>query len=133
MNLFRLLRVIAIPKSIQLSHDRHHVQIERLLFQGIPSVEVAANGRLWATWYGGGHGEGPDNYVMLSTSPDGGATWSGLKLVIDPPHRASEPALWHDPRGVLWLIWNEYPKGLRGVDSRMWAITTRESGREDPV
>ncbi len=30
MNLFRLLRVIAIPKSIQLSHDRHHVQIERL-------------------------------------------------------------------------------------------------------
>ncbi|TVS10454.1 MAG: exo-alpha-sialidase [Planctomycetaceae bacterium] len=78
------------------------------MFQGIPSIEVARNGRLWATWYGGGTGEGPENYVMLSTSFDGGAGWSELKLVIDPPHRASEPALWHDPQGRLWLMWNEY-------------------------
>jgi hypothetical protein len=30
-------------------------------FQGIPGVEVAANGRLWATWYSGGTGEGAEN------------------------------------------------------------------------
>ena len=28
-------------------------------FQGIPGIERAANGRLWATWYAGGDGEGP--------------------------------------------------------------------------
>jgi len=103
------------------------------MFQGIPSVECALGGRLWATWYGGGTGEGPENYVMLNTSGDGGHTWSELKLVVDPPHRASEPALWHDPQGKLWLLWNEYPNGLRGADSRMWAITTEQSDTADPA
>ena len=28
------------------------------MFQGIPSLERAKNGRLWALWYGGGRGEG---------------------------------------------------------------------------
>ena len=36
------------------------------LFQGIPGIERAANGRLWATWYGGGVGETEHNYVMLA-------------------------------------------------------------------
>ena len=37
-------------------------------FQGIPGLERASNGRLWATWYGGGPGEGPENYIMLASS-----------------------------------------------------------------
>jgi len=32
-------------------------------WQGIPGIERAPNGRLWAVWYSGGEGEGPDNYV----------------------------------------------------------------------
>ncbi|HQO35210.1 MAG TPA: exo-alpha-sialidase, partial [bacterium] len=54
------------------------------VFQGIPGIERAKSGCLWATWYGGGEGEGPENYVMLVTSGDDGHTWTNLRLVIDP-------------------------------------------------
>lgn len=107
------------------------------MFQGIPSLSRAGNGRLWATWYGGGTGEGYLNYIMLATSGDDGTTWSGLKLVIDPdgdgPLRASEPGLWLDPNGKLWLMWNQYPLGLEGPDSSLWAITTSDPASENPT
>jgi hypothetical protein len=104
------------------------------MFQGIPSIEIARNGRLWATWYGGGVGEGVENYVMLVTSGDDGRTWSQLKLVIDPdgrgPIRCSEPGLWHDPQGLLWLMWGQYSQGLRGP-ANLWTICTDDSSQED--
>ena len=79
------------------------------MFQGIPSIAIAPGGRLWATWYGGGIGESQDNYVLLATSGDGGKNWSEPKLVVDPPFRASEPALWLDSKGSLWFMFNIYP------------------------
>ncbi len=103
-------------------------------FQGIPSIERAANGRLWATWYTGGPGEGPENYVTCVTSGDDGRTWSGLKLAIDPPEdvRAFDPEVWIDPAGRLWLFWAQ---GYSWWDGRagVWAITTDEPGAEDPA
>jgi hypothetical protein len=93
---------------VYMQPEPRHADSNRM-FQGVPSIEVAPKGRLWATWYGGGEGEGPDNYVLLATSGDGGSTWSKPKIVIDPPFRASEPALWLDPRGRLWFMWNLYP------------------------
>jgi len=103
-------------------------------FQGIPGIERAPGGRLWATWYGGGPDEGPENYVMLSTSADDGRTWSGVKLVIDPPGpiRAYDPCLWLAPDGRLWLFWAQahtWWDGRAGV----WAITTRNPDAETPA
>ncbi|MFC3772244.1 sialidase family protein [Paenibacillus sp. GCM10012303] len=79
------------------------------LFQGIPGIECSRSGRLWAAFYSGGETEGPDNYVTLVTSEDGGKNWSDLKYVIDPPGqvRAFDPCLWHDPTGRLWLFWSQ--------------------------
>ena len=57
---------------------------ESRLFQGIPSIEWAPGGRLWATWYGGGQGESPLNYVMLATSADDGKNWGLFKGKDDP-------------------------------------------------
>ena len=103
-------------------------------FQGIPGVERAPNGRLWATWYGGGPDEGPENYVMLATSGDDGGTWSGVTLVIDPPGmvRAFDPCIWHDPQGKLWLFWAQ---GVTLWDGRagVWAIVAGDSGNAHPV
>ncbi len=86
------------------------------MFQGIPSLERSPNGRLWATWYGGGVTEDHHNYVMLVTSGDDGRTWSDLKLVIDPdrdgPVRAFDPCPWLDPKGRLWLFWAQRGGGL---------------------
>jgi predicted neuraminidase len=106
---------------------------ETRAFQGIPGIERAPNGRLWATWYGGGPGEGPDNYVMLATSADDGRTWSDLTLVIDPPGRvrAFDPCLWVDPPGRLWLFWAQAVQlwdGRAGV----WAIVTDNPDDPEP-
>ncbi len=106
---------------------------ETRIFQGIPGIERAPNGRLWATWYGGGPGEGPHNFVMLATSGDDGETWSGLKLVVDPPNlvRAFDPCLWVDPLGRMWLFWAQAVQlwdGRAGV----WAIVTENPGEETP-
>ncbi len=107
---------------------------DRRMFQGIPGVERASNGRLWAAWYGGGTGEGDENYVMLVTSNNDGKTWSDLRLVIDPPDpvRAFDPCLWHDPTGRLWLFWAQ---SYHRFDGRagVWAIVTSNSESEDPA
>ena len=103
------------------------------MFQGIPSLERAANGRLWATWYGGGVTEDRHNYVMLNTSADDGKTWSKVKTIIDPdgdgPERAFDPCPWHDPLGRLWLFW-----AIQGGErTGLWAMVTENSGEEDPT
>ncbi|MGZ0654806.1 sialidase family protein [Coraliomargarita sp. W4R53] len=88
------------------------------MFQGIPSIARAQGGRLWAAWYGGGMGEGQDNYVMLATSGGDGQSWSKPVLVVNPPFRASEPAVWTDPDGKLWFMFNLYPIRRSGRDQK---------------
>jgi len=104
------------------------------MFQGIPGIERGANGRLWATWYGGGVTEDKDNYVLLYTSGDNGASWQQV-LVIDPdgtgPVRAFDPCLWRDPDGKLWLFWGQEMTQQKGRDFGSFvsfAITTTDSG-----
>ncbi|MEY4814172.1 MAG: hypothetical protein RLZZ162_1245, partial [Verrucomicrobiota bacterium] len=53
-------------------------------YQGIPTIEHAPSGRLWAAWYAGPVQEDRYNYVVAATSADDGRTWSDLKFVIDP-------------------------------------------------
>ncbi len=104
------------------------------IFQGIPALERAPGGRLWAAWYGGGKGEGPQNYCMLVTSGDDGATWSGLKMVIDPEGdvRAFDECLWVDPNGRLWFFWMQ---GWSLWDGRsgVWATVTENPDDENPT
>ncbi|QDU50763.1 sialidase family protein [Gimesia panareensis] len=104
------------------------------MFQGIPGMERAANGRLWALWYAGGTGEGELNYVVLVTSGNDGKTWSGPKVVIDPPGpvRAYDPTLWRDPSGRLWLFWAQSYRWWDGR-SGVWAITTDDADKENPT
>ncbi|HPU84645.1 MAG TPA: sialidase family protein [Candidatus Latescibacteria bacterium] len=104
------------------------------LWQGIPGIERAANGRLWAALYTGGPKEpDPDNHVLLTTSADDGRTWSSPRIAVRPPGpmRAYDPTLWHDPDGRLWLIYN-----LGDLENGVFpfaAITTDDSSAADPV
>jgi predicted neuraminidase len=97
------------------------------MFHGIPALERAPNGRLWAAWYGGGITEDKHNYIILDTSSDDGRTWTRA-LILDPdrdgPVRAFDPCLWHDPSGQLWLFWAQ--RGADGIAYTM-SITTRDS------
>jgi hypothetical protein len=120
------------PPTVQFTPGPEYADAVRM-FQGIPGMERAASGRLWATWYGGGVTEDQHNYVMLVTSGDDGQTWSSLKAVLDPdragPVRAFDPCLWHDPQGRLWLFWAQRGQGL----PQLLAMTTDNSGDENPT
>ncbi len=120
----------AVPPPVNLDPGQEYADNVRM-FQGIPSLERAPNGRLWATWYGGGVTEDRHNYVMLVTSGDDGHTWSGLKLLLDPdcegPVRAFDPCPWLDPDGRLWLVWAQRASGL----PYLFAVTTDNPDDED--
>jgi predicted neuraminidase len=107
------------------------------MFQGIPALERAPSGRLWAAWYGGGVTEDRYNYVLLVTSGDDGRTWSGPRLVIDPdgpgPLRAFDPCLWHDPLGRLWLFWAQGLGEPLEQGHMLWAISTANPDAENPT
>ena len=102
-------------------------------YQGIPGIERAPGGRLWAVWYAGKVREDRYNYVCCVTSGDDGRTWSDLKFVIDPdgdgPLRAVDPCPWLDPDGRLWLFF--WLKG--GGDTQLLAMTTDNPDAESPT
>jgi predicted neuraminidase len=106
----------------------YHTRSRR--WQGIPGIEIADNGRLWATWYTGGDGEGPGNHVVLVTCGPGEEEWSEPVLVVDPGkgRRAFDPCLWHDPLGRLCFFWaqcgdHSYYDGRAGV----WMLRAESS------
>lgn len=122
------------PPLIDTTPGAEYHSANRRQFQGIPAIERAANGRLWAAWYSGGPGEGPENYVLLTTSGDDGVTWTEPVLVVDPPGdvRAFDECLWHDPRGRLWLFWAQ---SYRWYDGRagVWCIRCDDPQVEHPT
>ncbi len=93
------------PSVISPVLDKHLTVARQ--FQGIPGIERSSGGRLWATWYAGGTGEGPENFVVLVTSDDDGATWSEPVAVAEAPgnERCYDPTLWLGPDGVLRWFW----------------------------
>lgn len=105
-------------------------------FQGIPSLAVAPGGRQWANWYAGiTPGEDHNNYVVLSTSADGGATWKEV-LIVDPdgsgPVRAYDPELWMAPDGKLFVFWAQ-AVGHGGSIAGVWCVSTTDPDSENPT
>lgn len=105
------------------------------IWQGISTIEISDNGRLWAAWYTGQRFEMPGNYIVLTKSDDDGQNWEDPTLIIYPNEgcRHSDPCLWIDPKGKLWLFWTQsggfkYLDGYGGV----WAITS-ENHTENEV
>jgi predicted neuraminidase len=94
-------------------------------WQGIPAIERASNGRLWCAFFSGGPKEpDPANIILLSTSIDDGVSWSAPETMVDIPGstRAFDPALWIDPAGRLWLLYNLADLVTR--EFTVWAMTT---------
>lgn len=79
-------------------------------FQGIPGVEVTPGGNRFAVWYGGGDGEGPENYLMVARcTPQLPGEWP-VVLRVDHPGReirCFDAGLWLDPAGNLRLFWSQ--------------------------
>lgn len=125
------------PQKIIRDLQPHHQAANRH-WQGVPAIERASNGRLWATWYTGGLQEDNDTYVLLVTSDDDGQTWSDPVAIIDPPGmiRAWDPNLWHDPTGRLWWTWTQTcPMPGEAWDGRggVWVATADDATSANPT
>jgi len=87
-------------------------------WQGIPGIERAPSGRLWAIWYSGGKSEGlPGNYCVVATSGDDGKTWSKPVLLIKGPTSESstfDAIPWLDPKGRLWFFYVQFARDSNG-------------------
>jgi hypothetical protein len=89
---FMVMAMMVVATSVGLAEDQIYFKppdyvgppqpeqaVTNRAFQGIPSLAVTPGGRLWATWYAGvTPAEDQNNYVVLSTSGDGGVTWQGF-------------------------------------------------------
>jgi hypothetical protein len=103
-------------------------------FQGIPSLAISSEGRLWATWYAGiTPDEDKNNYVVVATSGYDGQSWTE-KLIIDPdsegPVRAFDPELWIDPEGKLWSFWAQ-TIGHDGTNAGLWTKINNDPDKGD--
>ncbi len=100
---------------------------ENRCFTNVTTITRTPGGRLWSGFSGGGDGEGHLNYGMVVFSDDDGESWTDPQLVIDTdgngPVRTDHIVVWTSPDGVLWVMFNQYPEGLRGRRSSLWAIT----------
>jgi hypothetical protein len=122
------------PPQVFINPDESQYSSSRRMFQGIPGVERASNGRLWVSRFSGSTGEGASsNYGMLITSDDEGASWSDLKVVIDVPDsrvRICDPCLWIDPGGRLWFFWCQAYSPW--VHCGVWAMVADNPGQANP-
>ena len=114
------------PKLIKNPGAVESYTLESRKFSGIPSLAVTQEGRMWTVWYAGPTpSEDANNYVVVSTSGDGGENWEEV-LVIDPdgpePVRAFDPEIWLDPNGQLWIFWTQ-AIGHEGTVAGVWSLT----------
>jgi hypothetical protein len=98
-----------------------------------PSITVAPKGRLWAIFYAGvTPGEDLNNYVVLCTSGDNGATWQEV-LIVDPdaggPVRAFDPELWLSPDGRLFFFWAQRRPSAK---PEVWCAETAQPDAAQP-
>ena len=80
------------------------------LWQGIPSIEVTPNGRIFSTFYSGGTKEEIGNFVLLLKSDNGTDFSEPIAVAVCENHRCFDPCLWIDPSGRLWFWWTCAPE-----------------------
>ncbi len=109
---------------------------DRLDYGMTIGIERTPKGRLWACWVAGG--DSPKAFFVLATSDDDGETWSKPRLVVD-AHSRNLPMdrsvlvgnLWTDPRGRLWLFFDQ---SMEMFDGRagVWAAVCADPDAAEP-
>jgi hypothetical protein len=110
---------------------------DRLDYGMTIGIERTPGGRLWACWVAGG--DSPKAFFVLATSDDDGETWSSPRLVVD-SHSKNLPLdrsvlvgnLWTDPRGRLWLIFDQ---SMDMFDGRagVWVAVCENPDADEPT
>jgi len=81
------------------------------LWQGIPGIERTKNGRMFVSFYSGGHTEMMGNFAAVIMSEDGEHFSEPIAVAdVGEQSRAFDSALWIDPKGRLWFFWAVQPE-----------------------
>ena len=99
-------------------------------------IERTPGGRLWACWVAGG--DSPEAFFVLASSDDNGEHWSDPRVVVD-SHSPELPRprsilvgnLWTDPKGRLWLIFDQSMDMFDGRGG-VWATICENPDAETP-
>lgn len=94
---------------IQDSNELKKFITSKRLWQGIPSIEVTKNGRIFLTFYSGGRKEEIGNYAMVTYSDNGVDFSEPIAVAYKENYRCYDSCLWLDPLGRLWLTWSRCP------------------------
>lgn len=110
---------------------------DRLDYGMTIGIAGTLKGRIWACWVAGG--DNGDAFFVLATSDDHGKTWSKPRAVVDPhdprlkeKRRTIVGNLWRDPRGRLWLFFDQamtYYDGRAGA----WYSVCENPDSDHPV
>ncbi|MES2788245.1 MAG: sialidase family protein [Planctomycetota bacterium] len=132
----QLAELALIPPKLNTSPVPEY-GYDRLDYGMTIGIERTPGGRLWACWVAGG--DSPRAFFVLASSDDDGEHWSPPRLVLD-SHAPDLPVdrsilvgnLWTDPRGRLWLIFDQ---SLDMFDGRagVWATICDNPDAETPV
>lgn len=80
------------------------------IWQGIPSIEVSKNGRIFVTFYSGGIKEDFGNYILLYVSDDDGKSFNLFAVAYNgKDKRTYDASLWIDPLDRLWWSYSVCP------------------------
>lgn len=83
------------------------------VWQGIPGIEQTKKGRTFVCFYSGETAEVFGNYEVLIQSDDLHSFSAPVAAAyVGPSGRCFDGALWIDPTGRLWFIWNLQPDNL---------------------
>ncbi len=132
----RIADLALIPPTLNTSPVPQY-DYDKLDYGMTIGIERTPKGRLWACWVAGG--DSPKAFFVLATSDDDGETWSKPRLVVD-AHSKNLPMdrsvlvgnLWTDPRGRLWLIFDQ---SMEMFDGRagVWAAVCENPDADKPA
>jgi len=102
-------------------------------YQGIPSIDVTKNGRLFTVFYSGKDDEGAGNFLLIQKSDDGKSYGKPFMAVVPTAKgvRCFDPDLWCSPDGRMHLYWCQsygYFDGRSGV----WCATCDDPDADEP-
>ncbi len=85
--------------------------VETRCWQGIPSIAVTRNGRLFVCFYSGSTTEDLGNYCILYSSDNDGNTWQEVAVAhFGERSRAFDPCVWIDCKDRLWFFYSTTPQ-----------------------
>ena len=124
--------VFGIPEGKFAPENRKH--------QGIPGIEILPGGRIFICYYCNSEPwEGPDSYLVVAVSDDGGRSWREIGVFAPPRSglRIYDAVLWRSPDGILRICWAQCSsaKAWDVFDGRagVWTSECTDAEADHPV